>query len=92
VVYILDLITLGVAIAYAGFVFVPKVLPSSGQRKRFKGNGHAKHGGKENVTVHIPKVNGNLDSPGAGKKSLRKKKSRAALNGGSPNDSIGSNS
>ncbi|KAN0093499.1 hypothetical protein V8E51_016683 [Hyaloscypha variabilis] len=42
VVHILDLITLGVGIAYAGFLFVPKVLPSSGKRKTYKGNGHAK--------------------------------------------------
>ncbi|KAH8774027.1 hypothetical protein BGZ57DRAFT_1016563 [Hyaloscypha finlandica] len=67
VVHILDLITFGVGIAYAGFVLAPKRLEK-----------------KENGTVHIPKINGNLDAPGAGKKSLRRKNSRAAMIGGSP--------
>ena len=91
VVHIVDLITLGVGIVYAGFVFVPKVVPSARKLKKHTGNGHAKTGEKKENGVHIPKMNGNLDSPGAGKKSLRKKKSRAAMNG-SPNGSSVSNS
>jgi len=39
----------------------------------------------------IPTMNGILDSPGAGKKSLRKKQSKATLNGVAPNGSIVSN-
>jgi hypothetical protein len=86
VVHILDLITFGVGIAYAGFVLAPIVLPpTKGLGKERISNGHAKQlEKKENGTAHIPKINGNLDSPGAGKKSLRRKNSRAAMNGGSP--------
>jgi hypothetical protein len=86
VVHILDLITLGTGIAYAGFVLVPKFSSPAGRvGKKHAGNGHAKRQEeKENEIVHVPKVNGNLDSSEAGKESLRKRKSRAAMNVGSP--------
>jgi hypothetical protein len=86
VVHVLDLITLGVGIVYGGFVLVEKFLDGKkGRTQKRMGNGHAKGPGKkENGTMNIPEINGNIDSPGAGKKSLRKKKSRAAITGGSP--------
>jgi hypothetical protein len=91
VVHIVDLITLGVGIAYGGFVLAQKILDA--QKGHKIGNGSAKRAEKKPrvldvVGKSISTLNGHLDSPGAGKKSLRKKKSKAALNGGSPNGAI----
>ena len=96
IVHILDLITFGVGIAYGGFVAVQIIL--GGQKRHIMGNGSAKRLEKKRRVLEvvdgvkcIPTMNGILDSPGAGKKSLRKKQSKATLNGVAPNGSIVSN-
>jgi hypothetical protein len=79
VVHILDLITLGVGIAYAGLLLAPKVLPTQRVRDKHLGNGYARHPEKnKNGTVHLQKINGKLDSPG------QRKKSKATIHGESP--------
>jgi hypothetical protein len=99
VVHILDVITLGVGIAYGGFILTQMILDSQkGHTMGRLGNGIAKTSEKkprvkdvmDHGTENIRKINGDLDLPGDRKKSLRKK-SRAALNGGSPNGLIISN-
>jgi hypothetical protein len=95
VVHILDLITLGLGIAYAGFLLAPKLLPTQRDGEKHLGNGDVTRPEKnENGTVHLPKINGNLDSLGAGKKSLHQKRSKATIQGqsSSPVGSTVSNS
>jgi len=102
IVHILDLITLGVGIAYGGFVLVEKFVPGVGKPAKVISNGKAKtmektatrqNGGPvENGVLDSLQVNGKLDVSGLGKKSLRKRKSEMAFNGGSPNGSTSSSS
>jgi hypothetical protein len=92
ITHILDLITLGVGIVYGGLIIYQK-LPAIEKSKVHVGKGKAKEGSaKLKMNGHseagdIVKMNGKLDVPGAGNKSLRKKKSKRNLNGGSPSPS-----
>ena len=89
VVHILDLITVGVGIAFTVMTLVDNLLPT-GLKWNITGNGKDKGPSAKtkiedgtidaNLAEYL-KTNGKLDTPGAGKKSLRKKKSRKALNG-----------
>jgi hypothetical protein len=92
VVHIVDLITIGVTITYGISTLVhrlgllqhqPSVPTRSGNGKAVtslsKSNIQEKV--KEEEPMKYLSTNGNLDAPGAGRKSLRKKKSRRNLNG-----------
>jgi hypothetical protein len=92
VVHVLDLITIGVGLAYAILTLAGKVAPIVSNSKHM-GNGKAKGPISKTKIENDPldvdlaaylKSNGKLDVPGAGKKSLRKKKSKKALNGSGP--------
>lgn len=90
----MDLITIGVAIAYVIAALTQNLgmtketaLPPSiiGNGKAILPNTKAvvKEDFKEAEIVQFLSANGKLDVPGAGKKSLRKKKSKRNINGGS---------
>ena len=96
VVHILDLVTVGVGIAYGVLNIVDKAMPVDKARRMSKksaknttikpatavkqDNGAMDPG----IADFLKKTNGKLDVPGTGKKSLRLKKSKRTLNGGSP--------
>ena len=95
VVHVLDLITVGVGIVYAVWTVVGSLM-KTGLKPKHMGNGKAtssapktkiEDGSNDANLAEYIKANGKLDVPGAGKKSLRKKKSKRSLNGGS---SVGS--
>ncbi|TVY80291.1 Protein TED1 [Lachnellula suecica] len=92
-VHIVDLITLGVGLAYGILLAVEKMsreVPrrhmGNGTAKTSNGAGKSSNGSAKLGNGHVDpglveylKTNGNLDAPGAGRKSLRKKKSRRNL-------------
>ena len=89
VVHVLDLITLGVGLSSAVMSLIRKFQSMSAKPKRTsdgKANSQAPKIKLEddkidaNILEHV-KTNGKLSVPGAGKKSLRKKKSKRALDG-----------
>jgi hypothetical protein len=89
IIHIVDLITLGVGLVYVILVAVEKITPRELPTKHM-GNGKAKtsngslkvgNGGIDPELAGFMKTNGKLDVPGAGKKSLRKKKSKRNLEG-----------
>jgi hypothetical protein len=92
ITHVLDLITLGVGIVYGGLIVYQKI-PVIEKPKVHVGKGKAKEGStKPKMNGHseagdVVKMNGKLDVPGAGNKSLRKKKSKRNLNGGNPSPS-----
>ena len=101
VVHVLDLITLGVGIAYVVLTLVQHFVPmdsmSDAMPKKHISNGKPKKSATkikiheeemmdDSLAEHL-KTNGKLDVPAEGKKSLRKKKSKRTLNGSSPNGS-----
>jgi hypothetical protein len=103
VVHVLDLITVGVGIAFGVLALGKHFIPTGAETKTKKNvpNGKPKApamrirtGEDEAMDANLAElnINGNLDVPGAGKKSLRKKKSKKALNGGSSNGSAVSGS
>ena len=103
VVHVLDLITVGVGIACGVLTLVQHFAPMNAKRKTEKriGNGKPKRPAPEikvdegeavDATLAELNVNAKLDVPGAGKKSLRKKKSKRALGGGSSSGSAMSGS
>lgn len=97
-VHIVDLITLGVGLVYGVLVAVQRMIPvedptfalklmgngkMNGSMDSRKANGSTIHmNGDGNQNGHL-EMNGKLDGPGAGKKSLRRKKSRRSLTGSS---------
>lgn len=99
VVHVLDLITVGVGIAYGVLALVQHIIPTEpmATSKKHLSNGKAKkastnvkaHGGGilDTSLAEYLDMNENLDVPGAGKKSLRKKKSKKAFSNSSPNGS-----
>jgi hypothetical protein len=103
VVHVLDLVTVGVALAYGVLTVVHKILPvdKASPKSKTAANGTLKgavravieqDGAMDSGIADFLKTNGKLDVPGAGKKSLRKKKSKRTLNGGSPSPSPSLNS
>jgi hypothetical protein len=97
VVHVLDLITVGVGFVYGVLASVQRTLTTTMPRARQHGGHREAKGSVRKIKViendamdtNLAELNigGKLDVPGAGKKSLRKKKSKRSLNGGSPNGS-----
>ena len=97
VVHVLDLVTVGVGIAFGALSLVQQFIPADTKTKARKhtGNGTPKgpvskikieEGGMMNASLVELNINRKLDVSGA-EKSLRKKKSKRALNSISPNGS-----
>jgi hypothetical protein len=98
-VHILDLITIVIAVVYAGFVLVGQFSTSKATSTKTLTNGHLKVAKKgldikQNgvTTPASPKVNGNLQCPESEKKSLKKKKSKLNVAGVTQNGSAASSS
>jgi len=90
VVHILDLITIGVLLVYGVLSLVQYLgLLKPSKPGIEKGKTISRSPKAERNTPDFLAANGKLDVPGSGKKSLRKKKSKRALNG-SPNGTISS--
>lgn len=98
VVHVLDLITIGVAVAFGVLTLADRIdwTHSKPMLKAPLGDGKAKETDTKvdeyatigPALVELVRGNGNLAVPDSGKKSLRKKKSRKTLNGSSPNGSV----